>query len=869
MGLSRRIMQFRRCALTPSNLSLVLVFALAYVTVRAYVLKIMRQHRAIVYQLEPPEVPYQNAGRFFSQVKFKTSYRDCPISSLAQRSIIKSQLPPGDLQESFLYGSCRRVSPVPRSCDVAEKIFFSSPPDSCASESSINFCKVLGSPAVGWRVVCNETAAKACLSELFVGVTNQATGALDWTQVKSVFKLSDMLNKMLHRPVNLKHFGFAFIKCIVKQASVTFEDHVTLEEYYEGKNSESSAEDIFSEQLLILPPYFTKTSFLEKEDFRNVININIVFIDSVSHQHFFRSLNASVQVLEKIETSSHPVASVFDFELVQAIKSRTYENLQAVFGGIVDTTTESFGTQSLPPEPLKLEALLAGFKQRRYKTLWLEDLCHTWEWGLSKDLHFMNMDDIVDKEFWDYMWQKLSQAEIDDLGPTLAMCRVLQANHVKDHFHGPDAVCFNGRHQHEYLLDYLLMYQQTAYAARQPTFTFTQTNVAHEDSGRRIQTLDQALASYIESVSRLSNTLTIILSDHGNTYGAFLKNSEEAQIEIYHPAMFFIVPNRVSRILGKDAMHTLKVNTKRLVSLLDLHKTLLYLQNPKRRSSATLNLPDQGLFSPVNTNRTCNDIPRIKPNLCICENFETPVRNDVDYNLLAYFAVGRLNDEIQRQALKSFSRSAKESSKQKSLSMVAFRNCEKLILKGVENIKESQEKDGSVNIKMELLVQKSQVFLVSLLMQPKQVKNYGNHGSRLKLQTYERLSSYGEFTRCAEEDVVWPSLCVCEQMNPNLAIVNGSEHLKSDDIHVRDGDGHIGDELGLNLKTNKRSFNDTIDIDINATFSKMLGRGVEKSSCHTTVSRVSSFQVDIGQAVFDLMGNLADGRHAPDMVQTK
>ncbi|GFR84664.1 Cc8L18.2-like protein [Elysia marginata] len=40
----------------------------------------------------------------------------------------------------------------------------------------------------------------------------------------------------------------------------------------------------------------------------------------------------------------------------------------------------------------------------------------------------------------------------------------------------------------------------------------------------------------------------------------------------------------------------------------------------------------------------------------------------------------------------------------------------------------------------------------------------------------------------------------------------------------------------------------------------MLGRGVEKSNCHATVSRVSSFQVDIGQAVFDLMGNLADAR---------
>ncbi|GFS27201.1 inactive serine/threonine-protein kinase TEX14 [Elysia marginata] len=49
---------------------------------------------------------------------------------------------------------------------------------------------------------------------------------------------------------------------------------------------------------------------------------------------------------------------------------------------------------------------------------------------------------------------------------------------------------------------------------------------------------------------------------------------------------------------------------------------------------------------------------------------------------------------------------------------------------------------------------------------------------------------------------------------------------------------------------------------------RCLGGASRSLNCHATVSRVSSFQVDIGQAVFDLMGNLADGRHAPDMVQT-
>ncbi|GFS15939.1 hypothetical protein ElyMa_006782700, partial [Elysia marginata] len=73
-----------------------------------------------------------------------------------------------------------------------------------------------------------------------------------------------------------------------------------------------------------------------------------------------------------------------------------------------------------------------------------------------------------------------------------------------------------------------------------------------------------------------------------------------------------------------------------------------------------------------------------------------------------------------------------------------------------------------------------------------------------------------------------------------------------------------------NNNNNSNNNNKNASVSVQAMFSKLLGRDVEKSNCHATVSRVSSFQVDmIGQAVFDLMGNLADGRHAPDMVQTK
>ncbi|GFO30821.1 hypothetical protein PoB_005732600 [Plakobranchus ocellatus] len=774
MGLSRNIMRLQRrlpswCVLSPSNLSFILVFALVYLTLRAYLNKFMRQ-RTVMYQLALPKTEEtKGIARIFSRSETNQSSRDCLLLSLSETSRAKSGSPLFGLKESVVYGSCRRVPPVPGSCDVADEIFFSELPASCFHQDFFNFCQIEGSPNGPWKVACNETSAQVCLSNVSVGLMNQTTGTLDWVEVESLSKVSDMLNKLLNRPpLGFSHFGFSFIKCVIQNNLDSYgslKEQTMADSYY---NSNMYAydlnSDVYGEQLLILPPHFKKTESLDKMNFRNSISINIVFIDSVSHQHFFRSLKDSVNVLEKLAGAANTVVSVFDFELVQAVRSRTFESLEAIFAGIVNTTAQPFGVQNVPPKPLTLEVMLASFKQRGYHTLWLEDLCHTWEWGLPKDLHFMYTQAGSDNlEFWAQMWRQLHRANLDDIGPTLAMCKVLQANGVPDHFHGPDAVCYNGRHQHEYLLDYLLLHQQAAQTAQRPTFTFTMSNVGHEDTGRRIQTLDSALASYLESASHLSNTLTILLSDHGNSYGAFLQKSQEAKRELFHPVMIFIVPKRVAHILGIEAMHALKINTRRLVSFLDLHKALLYTQKSKKKSSALMRSVEAGLFYPVNASRTCNDIPRIKPNLCICQDFETAVANNTHYNLLGYFALGQLNDEIQRQALLGLidmkGKNAKESFKR----IKGFNKCQRLKLEGVENIKRSEEKDGSFTIKMELFVQLSQVFLVSLIMKPQPEQNQeGLEGSRLQLQTFERLTAYSQFSACASADNVWQSLCVCD-----------------------------------------------------------------------------------------------------------
>ena len=38
---------------------------------------------------------------------------------------------------------CRRVQPIPGSCNVAEKLFHSSPPATCDTQSSVEICKLI------------------------------------------------------------------------------------------------------------------------------------------------------------------------------------------------------------------------------------------------------------------------------------------------------------------------------------------------------------------------------------------------------------------------------------------------------------------------------------------------------------------------------------------------------------------------------------------------------------------------------------------------------------------------------------------------------------------------------------------------------
>ena len=92
----------------------------------------------------------------------------------------------------------------------------------------------------------------------------------------------------------------------------------------------------------------------------------------------------------------------------------------------------------------------------------------------------------------------------------------------------------------------------------------------------------------------------------------------------------------------------------------------------------------RGLLNLVSANRICNHIPRIMPNLCICQGFDMLAQSDDYHALFAHLAVGKINNEIQhqfrQQALRAGSKPRRGFGHCQRLHLTAFSNTRKSFL---------------------------------------------------------------------------------------------------------------------------------------------------------------------------------------------
>ncbi len=247
---------------------------------------------------------------------------------------------------------------------------------------------------------------------------------------------------------------------------------------------------------------------------------------------------------------------------------------------------------------------------------------------------------------------KVRTKHIDDFGLLHFSGTVLDKYNETNHYENPPQVCLNGQFFSQYFMDYIKMAFSAISNDRRakPLLSFVYFNSGHEYTGKRVKNMDANLAKFLINMAAFPDTLTMIFSDHGNKNTQYSYYTEEGRREVFDPVFFMIVPDGVAGRLGRQRMAALAANQKRLFTLLDVHRALMSLNDPKKMNSQ--NSLDAGIFAFLPANRTCADLNLMPLTRCKCEGFENydPANdNSESHKWLAEFALGTLNDAIQKQ----------------------------------------------------------------------------------------------------------------------------------------------------------------------------------------------------------------------------
>ncbi|XP_069601816.1 uncharacterized protein [Ranitomeya imitator] len=616
--------------------------------------------------------------------------------------------------------SCKRADFLQGSCRIMKAIFREEPAN-CTHQTTYIVCKLsnLKKPYVH----CHDDICKK-LSYVSIGLYIPRMGKYVWYKLKSTKELELFINSKLlvDHHIQFPNNGFCLIQC-------------------------TSTLGIRVSQLLILPPVLhTRRHLKDMHSNTSLLNINVLLIDSVSRHHFYRSLPRTIKEFRHLNEEFFTSGHVFDYELLQGIKSRTFESLQALFGGgknlfpLVNTFEQTHYI-------VDINETFGKFRAFGYETLYVEDMCWLDEWGLVKEQGAINLSAPFQVRVKLFN-EAIDRAGIDHIDVTYSSCLILKANRVKNPFHGPASICYNGIHHHTYLLQYMEYFIRQFSSIRRPTFTFMILDTGHEDTGLRIKQVDKDLARHVSFLAHQENTISFILSDHGNTYGHFLSASPEFHVEIFHPSLFVIVPDSASRIFGDAKMKALHINQKRLVSLLDVHYTFLGLlstieQTRIYRPGFPVN--SDGLLSPVSASTTCKDMPRLYPNLCICQDSYRLEKNSSYYALFAEFALSYMNMRIIEQRRNS------------------SKSCHRLTATRYTDVKIStDEGSGDITILMDLHIKspykikfEEERFTVSMLF------GSASHREGILFLGYSRLTAFSSYKRCADSAVDL-QLCICD-----------------------------------------------------------------------------------------------------------
>lgn len=217
--------------------------------------------------------------------------------------------------------------------------------------------------------------------------------------------------------------------------------------------------------------------------------------------------------------------------------------------------------------------------------------------------------------------------------------------------------CLSGWRRFDLLINYIRKLYSTFTQANY--FSFLWARTITNDFFNAPTLIDEDIGNLLlewERVGILNNTVIILTSSHGLSYGPF-RRTYQGMMEERQPLLSIVVPKWFKHAYSA-AFENLKWNSHMLTTPFDLHATLLDIRNPFRLTNEEVskkstdlldldNIPREiSLFSRIPPERTCENAA-IAPHWCTCHlNVQVPT-NSEKVTKAARYTVRLINDIIK------------------------------------------------------------------------------------------------------------------------------------------------------------------------------------------------------------------------------
>ena len=309
-------------------------------------------------------------------------------------------------------------------------------------------------------------------------------------------------------------------------------------------------------QILVLPPrHVSKTPHPH-------VNINLVMMTNMTRQAMYQNMDQVMAMMTRLNTASSSRTEVLDFSLVQDLGGREV-NLAGLLTG-----------QTSLGHPPSL-TLTRNISATGHLVTWHSSQC----WNTSDLIKFHNLPSSSSDKYQHFLLQ-LKNSGVSTTGISTALC-------------------LNPLPVHETI--FLLLS-----SSRMQVGTMSSEHQSHlslvslpsfDDVSEN--TTDHLLVDYLENVSTVPNTVTILTS---------LSSPDPTQ----SLPLFMFIPHKLKSALPENKWQSFVSNQQSLVSMVDLHHTILYLVN------ATGDQDQTGLMSSQLTSQHCSNLPRTQFQ-CLCQ----------------------------------------------------------------------------------------------------------------------------------------------------------------------------------------------------------------------------------------------------------